>query len=122
MLFLLTPARTVMAAACPMRSSLRLGWRNCVQPPPTAPSEETKKPAFRKKTKCVVTSLSCVNKTHDRSQKKKKSKIIPISFWMIHLRTLHIIIKKGVKLFPQKNNLHILFIMEKKKEYYFKLA
>lgn len=27
MLFLLTPARMVMAAARPMRSSFRLGWR-----------------------------------------------------------------------------------------------
>lgn len=27
MLFLLTPARTVMAASRPMRSSFRLGWR-----------------------------------------------------------------------------------------------
>lgn len=27
MLFLLTPARTVMAAASPMRSYFRLGWR-----------------------------------------------------------------------------------------------
>lgn len=49
MLFRLTPARTVMAAACPMRSSLRLGWRIYVQPPPTALSQETKNPTFRQK-------------------------------------------------------------------------
>lgn len=65
MLFLLTPARTVMAAACPMRSSLRLGWRIYIQPPPTPLSRETKNPEFRQRQTEMWWHWSvCINKTH----------------------------------------------------------
>lgn len=117
MLFLLTPTRTVMAAACPMRSSLRLGWRIYVQPPPTPLSRETKNPEFRQRQTEMWWHWSvCINKTHfgwlNPSFLDDKKEIYLTS--LKYLARPYIAWKTEVKMFLKIIYKHLLWKTERK--------